>query len=100
MENNYKVIKDGNRYTIGEYDKGYNAYIVNDGICCYYWWPTEAEAQAAADAINRYGSYWLGQHGYGNDRLSANDMHDVDPDMWETYRLFHAIDDDDKEEQK
>jgi len=65
--------------------------LCNDGICCYYWWPTEAEAQAAADAINQYGSYWLGQHGYGNDRLSINDIDDIDPDMWETYKLFNAI---------
>ena len=30
---NYIVIKEGNRYTIGEYDEGYKAYIINDGIC-------------------------------------------------------------------
>jgi hypothetical protein len=33
---NYRVIKDGGRYTIGEWDEGYRAYIVNDGICQYY----------------------------------------------------------------
>jgi|BioPla2DNA2_1021312.scaffolds.fasta_scaffold62633_2 hypothetical protein len=37
----YEAVKNHNRYTIGIYDKSFDAYIVNDGICTYYWWNTE-----------------------------------------------------------
>lgn len=92
MSKNYKVLKEGNRYTIGEYDEGYKAYIINDGICQYYWWDNEEDAQAAADAYNAYeGQEWLGQHGYGNDTIDADEIDDMDPDMVELYRLFGAV---------
>ena len=89
----YTVLTEGNRYTIGKYDEGYKAYIINDGICGYYYWDTKEDAQAAADAYNVYeGCEWLGQHGYGNDRISADEIDDADPDMVDLYRLFNAVD--------
>lgn len=91
---NYTVIKERDRYTIGEYDEGYKAYIINDGICQYYYWGTKEAAQAAADAYNAYdGSEWLGEHGYGNDRIYLGEINDVDADMVDLYRLFGAVDD-------
>lgn len=90
MGKNYKSIKDRTRWTIGEWDEGYKAYIINDGICGYYWWDSESAAQEAADAYNSYeGCEWLGQHGYGNDVVDADD--DVDAEMYDLYRLFGAI---------
>jgi hypothetical protein len=65
MGKNYKVIKDGERYTIGEWDDGYKAYE---------------------------GYEWLGQHGYGNDTINADEIDDMDPEMVELYRLFGAVD--------
>jgi hypothetical protein len=93
MARDYEVIKEYDRYTIGEYDDGYKAYIINDGICGYYHWPTEAEAQAAADAYNAYDGWEaLGQHGYGNDIIDrADEDFDPDDEMFELYRLFGAI---------
>lgn len=89
---NYIVIKEGNRYTIGEYDEGYKAYIINDGICGYYYWDTEHEAQIAADTYNTYdGCEWLGEHGYGNDKIDEEDIDNMDVEMVELYRLFNAI---------
>jgi len=89
---NYKVIKDGDRYTIGNWDDSYNAYIINDGICNYYWWDTEEAAQEAADAYNEYeGCEWLGDHGYGSDTLTADEAETMDPEMVALYRLFGAI---------
>jgi hypothetical protein len=89
---NYRVIEDGGRYTIGEWDEGYRAYIVNDGICQYYWWGSKKDAQKAADAYNVYdGNEWLGQHGYGNDKIYANEIDDMDPAMVDLYRLFNAV---------
>lgn len=91
---NYKVIKDGERYTIGEWDECRKAYIINDGICTYYWWDTADAAQEAADAYNAYEGYeWLGQHGYGNDTISADEVDDMDTDMVDLYRLFGAVKD-------
>jgi len=92
----YQVIKEHNRYTIGVYDEGYDAFIVNDGICQYYWWRKRSDAQAAANAINEYeGEHWLGEHGYGNDKIYIDE--DFNPDMYdpekiELYKLFSAID--------
>ena len=92
MAKNYTVIKEGERYTIGEWDDGYQAYIVNDGICQYYWWDSEEDAQVAADAYNAYeGPEWLGQHGYGNDTIEEDEIDDMDPEMVELYRLFGAV---------
>jgi len=100
MEKNYTVIKanDG-RYTIGQYDEEYEAYIVNDGICNYYWWDSEAEAQLAADAYNEYDGFefyeGLGNHGYGYDTITQDDIenYDLDTALINLYRLFHAIKD-------
>lgn len=90
---NYEVIKDGERYTIGQYDAGYGAFITNDGICQYYWWGTPEDAQAAADAYNTYeGPEWLGQHGHGNDRISADEADTCSQEMIDLYRLFGATD--------
>ena len=91
----YQVVKENDgRYTIGEYDSDYEAYIINDGICGYYHWSTKTAAQEAAKAYNEYsGNEWLGQHGYGNDVIHADDMDDMDPDMIELYRLFDAVED-------
>jgi len=95
MSKNYKVLAENGRYTIGEYDEGYGAYIVNDGICNYYWWDTEYDAQAAADAYNNYdGCEWLGQHGYGNDIIPAEELEemlDTYPEMVKLYELFNAV---------
>lgn len=89
---NYRVVKDGDRYTIGEWDDGYKAYIVNDGIFQYYWWDDVGAAQFAADAYNKYvGNEWLGQHGYGNDVINKNEISDYDPEMVSLYNLFNAI---------
>lgn len=90
---NYTVIKcEDGRYTIGEYHKGYQSYIINDGICDYYHWDTAEDAQAAADAYNAYeGCEWLWEHGYGNDRIYEYEIDDMDSDMVELYRLFGAI---------
>jgi len=89
---NYRVIKEGDRFTIGSWDEGYKAYIVNDGIYGYYYWDSEQEAQAAADTYNAYeGCEWLGQHGYGNDTISESEIDDMDAEMVELYRLFNAI---------
>lgn len=88
----YEVLKDGDRYTIGEKIDG--MLIINDGICGYYWWDTKEAAQKAADAYNAYeGSEWLGQHGYGNDTINADELWDTDAEMVELYRLFNAIED-------
>ena len=89
----YQVVKENDgRYTIGEYDEGYKAFIINDGIYGYYHWDNEAAAQEAAKAYNEYqGNEWLGQHGYGNDVIREGDMDDADPDMIELYRLFDAV---------
>jgi hypothetical protein len=92
MNKNYKVIKEGNRYTIGQWDEGYKAYIINDGIYGYYWWDNQKEAQEAANAYNNYnGCEWLGQHGYGNDIIDEDDMWDTDAEMVDLYKLFRAI---------
>ncbi|MFA6662319.1 MAG: hypothetical protein WCS56_04735 [Bacilli bacterium] len=89
---NYKVINEGNRYTIGQWDNRYQAYIINDGVYGYYYWNTEEEAQCAADAYNRYeGCEWLGHHGYGNDIINEAEIDDIDEEMVELYRLFNAI---------
>ena len=96
----YQVIKDGERYTIGQWDKGYMGYITNDGICNYYFWGTEIEAQTAADALNNYeGEHWLGEHGYGNDRISEDEgFEDSDPDMYYLYKAFNAVDSSEEEQ--
>lgn len=87
---NYRVIKDYDRYTIGEYIETANAYIINDGICQYYWWGDQYAAQEAADAYNEYeGPEWLGQHGYGNDRIPEDYE---DENLVNLYRLFDAVD--------
>lgn len=87
---NYKVLKDGARYTIGQYDEGYKAYITNDGICQYYWWDTEEDAQAAADAYNAYeGCEWIGERGRGNDIVYEQDS--TDEGMIALYRFFNAV---------
>ena len=107
MTNNYETIKDGDRYTIGEYNESYKAFIINDGICQYYWWDTEEEAQEAADALNAYGGLsGLGDHGSGYDKIYAqewllqngyeadDDIDDIladEPDF-QLYKLFHAVD--------
>lgn len=91
---NYKVIEEGTRFTIGEFDEGYQAYITNDGICGYYFWDTRAEAEAAAEAYNAYeGEEWLGQHGYGNDSISEEDeaYDSYSEEMIELYRLFNRV---------
>lgn len=89
----YKAIKESDRFTIGEYDKGYKAYIINDGICGYYFWDTEEKAQQAADAYNSYDKWEeLGKHGYGNDRITFDEIDEIDEDIVELYRLFHAVD--------
>ena len=92
---NYQVVKENDgRYTIGEFDDDYKAYIINDGIYGYYHWSTKTAAQEAAKAYNEYsGNEWLGQHGYGNDVIREGDMDDADPDMIELYRLFDAVED-------
>lgn len=90
---NYKAIKEGNHYTIGAWDDGYEAYIINDGIYGYYWWDDEADAQAAAEAYNAYdGIEWLGQHGYGNDAILGSEIKKTDTKMVKLYKLFNAID--------
>ena len=90
---NYKVIKQDERYTIGQYDEGYGAYITNDGICAFYYWDNKEDAQAAADALNKFeGNQWLGQHGYGNDFLREEDIDDYDQEMIDLYRLFGMTD--------
>lgn len=90
---NYKVIREDDRYTIGQWGEGYNTYIVNDGICQYYWWDTEAAAQAAADAYNAYdGAEWLGEHDYGDDRMTLEDSRHAPPRAVELYQLFNAVD--------
>lgn len=89
---NYQVIKEGDRYTIGVYDQDTDAFIINDGICNYYFWETKEEAQEAADAYNAYeGLEWLGEHGNGNDTLNADELEESDTDMVELYALFNAI---------
>lgn len=89
----YTPIKEGNRYTIGEYDEDYKAYIINDGICRFYWWNSRDDAQAAADAYNAYnGLEWLGQHGYGNDFIHSDEADTSDQDMIDLYQLFGATD--------
>lgn len=88
----YEVIKEGREYTIAEYDKGYKAYIINDGIYGYYYWTSQGAAQKAADAYNTYeGSEWLWQHGYGNNRITADEIEDMPEDMVALYRLFGAV---------
>lgn len=89
----YKVYKVGSRYTIGEFDESYNAVIINDGICQYYWWDTPEAAQEAADAYNAYnGEEWLGQHSYGNDYIHADEADSCSQEMIDLYRLFGATD--------
>lgn len=89
----YEVVKCAdNDYTIGHYDSGYGAYIINDGICGYYHWDSSEEAQAAADAYNDYdGPEWLGQHGYGNDTICFDEIESCDPKMVHLYRMFGAV---------
>ena len=91
-EKSYQVIKEGDRYTIGQFDDGYEAYIINDGICNYYFWETEEEAQEAANAYNSFdGLEWLDEHGNGNDTLDVSEIEDADPDLVDLYRMFNAI---------
>lgn len=86
------MIKEGDRYTIGQFDEDYDAFIINDGICNYYFWSTEEEAQEAANAYNSFdGLEWLDEHGYGNDTLDVYEIEDADPDMVDLYRMFNAI---------
>lgn len=89
----YKPVKEGDKFTIAQWDEGYCAYITNDGIYNYYFWDTLEEATAAANAYNTYkGCEWLGQHGYGNDIVDIVDLEDVcDEDMIELYGLFNAV---------
>lgn len=90
--NCYEVIEDHGRFTIGEFDPSSTAYIINDGICNYYWWDTKEAAQEAADAYNEYdGEEWLGQHGYGNDVIHEDEIDTVDEKMLELYKLFGAV---------
>ena len=87
---NYKVIKENDRCTLGQFDKGYNAYIINDGLYKHYFWASEAEAQKAVDAYNAYtGLEWLGEHGYGNDIITLAE--EENPEMLELYKLFNAV---------
>lgn len=89
---NYKPIKNYNEWTIGETTEHGEA-IINDGICGVYWWNSEAEAADAAAAYNNYeGIEGLGQHGYGNDRLSLAEQVSAEPELLELYRLFNAVD--------
>ena len=91
---NYKVVREGDRYTIAHWDEARDAFIINDGIYGYYWWDSEEDAQKAADAYNAYdGQEWLGQHGYGNDTISQDEIDSLDLEMVELYRLFGAIED-------
>lgn len=92
MSKGYEVIKEGERYTIGK--RLDDAFITNDGICNFYFWDTEHDAQRACEAYNEYeGCEWLGEHGNGNDRLEPDETDDME--LYELYRLFDAIDFDD-----
>ena len=92
---NYQVIKEGNRYTIAEWDEGYKAFIINDGIFQSYYWDTEIEAQNAAEKYNNYqGCEWLAQHGYGNDKIYKSEIKEYDKEMIALYEAFNAIIDD------
>lgn len=90
---NYKAIKEGEGYTIGNWDNDRKAYIINDGIYGYYRWKSKEEAQRAAEAFNEYeGCEWLGQHGYGNDIIDLDEDGDCCSDeMIELYLLFGAV---------
>ena len=94
----YVVLKEGEGdYCIAQYDEEYHAYITNDGIYGYYHWETKKQAQEAADAYNEYGGIcFLGQHGYGNDTMTAEEAQEEleygDPDIVRLNELFGAID--------
>lgn len=90
---NYRAIKAGNKYIIGNYDENLDLYDVTDGIFGYYKWDTEEEAQEAAEALNEYeGSQWLGQHKEGNDIIDLDDDDCCYSDeMLELYLLFGAV---------
>ena len=94
----YVVLKEGEGdYCIAQYDEEYHAYITNDGIYGYYHRETKKQAQEAADAYNEYGGIcFLGQHGYGNDTMTAEEAQEEleygDPDIVRLYELFGAID--------
>lgn len=94
----YVVLKEGEGdYCIAQYDEECHAYITNDGIYGYYHWETEEQAQEAADAYNAYGGIcFLGQHGYGNDTMTAEEAQEEleygDTDRVRLYELFGAID--------
>jgi hypothetical protein len=111
MKNNYQVMEEYGRFTIGEYASDGVSVITNDGICQYYWWDTEQAAQAAADYYNINGGSF-GDHGYGADTITRypdglfdigreEDYEygtDADTDMlvW-GYMLFDAVVDLDRE---
>lgn len=102
MENmkHYEPIQEGDRWTIGEWDKDYKAYNVDDGICQYYYWDSLEAAKAAADAYNAYtGLEWLAQHREGNDTMTPSEGED-NPEMFELYSLFGAIEPDEEDEEE
>lgn len=89
---NYQAIKEGDSFTIAQWDKGYQACIINDGIYGYYWWSTCEQAQAAADAYNAYdGLEWLDSHSTGADLIYLDDTNEYDADMLALYCLFNAV---------
>ena len=88
-EHKYEVIKSGDRFTIATKWDSYS-YIINDGICEYYYWDTWRNAQEAADAYNKHGMSWVCAH----ERLSVyDDLSDVSDEDYGLYKLFNAVDD-------
>ena len=81
----YRPMKNGDRFTIGYYwNESEENPIINDGICGYYWWDTEKEAQEAADSLNEF------ECGTGLGP-NCNGTCACDDELYNLYRLFNEI---------
>lgn len=91
---NYKPLKYGNCYTIGQYDDDYKAIIINDGIYGWYTWENVEAAQNAADAYNNFmGNEWLKNKRYGTvETITDANIDDYDLDTVSLYGAFGLVD--------
>lgn len=98
MNNKYKVYKIGDKYTIGIYDEGYKAIILDD-IFDHFFWNTEEAAQAAADAYNNYeGIEFLGQmKKNGEKSIAADCLTEEEIKLYELFNFQIEYEDEDED---
>lgn len=100
MNRNYQVAKlSDNEYTIGRYDKGYDAWIINDGIYGKFIWYTREEAQEAADYYNEFeGIEYLAQLKQNREKIIDEDyLTEEEIKLYELFNFEIKSDEDEKE---